>query len=190
MIRIFRGKTAVHVSCPYSGELPCIISRKSLESFLRKIGNKLTNQLTNGSDSMGPAPQLCRRSKIQLSTQLQNPLATVYMTRLCSKNVDFGSLIRLIRLIRLNYANSSIHFCSYQISFIIRYQRYMTRLCSKNVDFGSLIRLIRLIRLNYAKSSINVCSYQISFIIRFQRYMIRLCSTNVDFGSLIRLIRH
>ena len=35
--RVFREQTAVHVSCPHSDELPCIISKKSLEPFLRKL---------------------------------------------------------------------------------------------------------------------------------------------------------
>ena len=35
----FFGKTAVYVSCPYSDELSCKKSRKSLEPFLRKTGN-------------------------------------------------------------------------------------------------------------------------------------------------------
>ena len=48
MILIFFGKTAVYDSCPYSKELPCKKSRKSLEPFLRKTGNYQlpTNQLT------------------------------------------------------------------------------------------------------------------------------------------------
>ena len=57
---IFFGKTAVHVSCPYSKELSCKKSKKSLEPFLKKTGNQLTNYqlLTTNycDDSMGPAP--------------------------------------------------------------------------------------------------------------------------------------
>ena len=47
----------MHVSCPHSSELPCKILRKSLERFLRNIGNQQNparNSITNGSDSMGP----------------------------------------------------------------------------------------------------------------------------------------
>ena len=58
MIQIFPGKTAWHVSCPYSKELSCKKSRKSLEPFLRKTGNQPTDpdNKVNGGDSMGPAP--------------------------------------------------------------------------------------------------------------------------------------
>ena len=35
-IEIFFGKTAVYVSCPYSDELSCKKSSKSLEPFSRK----------------------------------------------------------------------------------------------------------------------------------------------------------
>ena len=45
MIQIFFGKTAVYVSCPYGKELSCKKSRKSLEPFLWRTGNRLTNQL-------------------------------------------------------------------------------------------------------------------------------------------------
>ena len=54
MNRNFFGKTAVHVSCPYSKELSWKKSKKSLEPFLRKAGNQLLT--INGSDLMGPAP--------------------------------------------------------------------------------------------------------------------------------------
>ena len=39
MIQIFPGKTAWHVSCPYSKELSCKKLEKSLEPFSRKTGN-------------------------------------------------------------------------------------------------------------------------------------------------------
>ena len=50
MNQIFPGKTTEYVSRHNGSELPCQISRKSLERFLRKI----INQPTNGSDLMGP----------------------------------------------------------------------------------------------------------------------------------------
>ena len=63
----FFGKTAVHVSGPYSKELSCKKSKKSLEPFLRKTGNQPTNQL------MGPAPtksQVQCQAKMYLRTYL------------------------------------------------------------------------------------------------------------------------
>ena len=41
----FFGKTAVYVSCPYSDELSCKKSRKSLEPLSRKTADQPTNQL-------------------------------------------------------------------------------------------------------------------------------------------------
>ena len=67
MNRNFFGKTAVHVSGPYSKELSCKKSRKSFERFARKSGNQQTNPPTvrtltsadvenyHRTDSMGPA---------------------------------------------------------------------------------------------------------------------------------------
>ena len=47
MNKNFPGKTAVHVSSPYSKEHSCKKSKKSLERFSGKIGNQPTNQPTN-----------------------------------------------------------------------------------------------------------------------------------------------
>ena len=85
MNRYFFGQTAVYDSGQYRTEPSCKKAKKSLEPFLRKTANQLTNQLLTNyyqSDLMGPG-DYCPRSKIQFF---------VKKNHLSQKNEDIDKL--------------------------------------------------------------------------------------------------
>ena len=100
MIQIFPGKTAVHVSCPHSSELPCKISRKSLEPFSRKIGNQPTTNYQLLRDwfygtfaNAGP--------KLTIEEELSDELITLLVpdsTPDCPKIRVFGKINPILKI--------------------------------------------------------------------------------------------
>ena len=69
MNKIFPGKTAVYVSCPYSEEHSCKKAKKSNARFSRKIGNQPTDGPTTfwglGSTEVENCNLLAQLSQLQ-----------------------------------------------------------------------------------------------------------------------------
>ena len=119
----FFGKTAVHVSCSYSKELLCKNSNKSLEAFLRKLGNQLLtatwpeghwlnvrhfHHVTgNKSQTMSSCIKPLHLEKRETFCTLTQPNQIPTTLDIMGENLIFGSnlfnllLIQLIQLIQL-----------------------------------------------------------------------------------------